>query len=100
MELIENLFVSENVTDLETVVYSLRRDIPVLRLQCIVFFADRNRLEIIASRELFHKRYTERPAKIAGIAIGRREAVALLCFMAEEALREGRNPADPKELIL
>ena len=26
MELIEDLFVSENVTDLETVVYSLRRD--------------------------------------------------------------------------
>ena len=100
MELIENLFVAENVTDLETVIYSLRRNIPVLRLYCIVLFEDRNRLEIISSRELFHKRYTDRPAKIAGIAMGKREAFDLLCFMAEDAIEQGRNPADPKELIL
>lgn len=100
MELIENLFVAENVTDLETVIYSLRRNIPVLRLYCIVLFEDRNRLEILSSRELFHKRYADRPAKIAGIARGKRKAVDLLCFMAEDATRQGRNPADPKELIL
>ena len=100
MELIEDMFVSENVTDLETVVYSLRRNIPVLRLYCIVFFEDRNRLEILSSRALFQKRYADRPAKIAGIAMGKRGAVDLLCFMAEDAVAHGRNPADPKELIL
>ena len=37
MELIENLFVGGNVSDLETIVYSLRREVPVLRLYCIVY---------------------------------------------------------------
>ena len=68
MELIDNLFVADNVTNLETVIYSLRRDIPVLRLYCIVYFADRNRLEILSSRELFTPRYKGRQGVIAGIA--------------------------------
>ena len=75
MELIENLFVGGNVTDLETIVYSLRR-------------------------ELFHTRNKNRPAKIAGIAMGREETVDLLLFMAEKAQEEGRNPANPRELML
>lgn len=100
MELIENLFVGGNVTNLETIVYSLRRGIPVLHLYCIVYFEDKNRLEILSSHELFHVRNKNRPAKIAGIAMGRRETVDLLVFMAEEAVKDGRDPADPKELIL
>ena len=69
MKLIDNLFVAENVTDLETVVYSLRRSIPVLHLYCIVLFEDKNRLEILTSRDLFHERNKNRPAQIAGIAM-------------------------------
>lgn len=99
MEIIDDLFVGGNVTELETIVYSLRRGIPVLHLYCIVYFADKNRLEILSSHELFHERNKNRPAKIAGVAMGRREAVDLLVFMAEEALKKGRNPGDPKELI-
>ena len=100
MKLIDNLFVAENVTDLETVVYSLRRSIPVLHLYCIVLFEDRNRLEILTSRDLFHERNKNRPAQIAGIAMGKRQAIDLLAFMTEDAVTNGRNPADPKELIL
>ena len=100
MKLIDNLFVAGNVKELETVVYSLRRNIPVLHLYCIVLFEDRNRLEIMASRDLFHERYKDRPAKIAGIAMGRRSAYDLLAFMTEDAVQNGRNPADPRELIL
>lgn len=100
MKLIDNLFVAGNVKDLETVIYSLRRNIPVLHLYCIVLFEDRNRLEIMASRDLFHERYKDRPAKIVGIAMGRRAAYDLLAFMTEDAVQNGRNPADPKELIL
>ena len=65
MELIENLFVGGNVSDLETIVYSLRREVPVLRLYCIVYFEDKNRLELLSSHELFHTRNKNRPAKIA-----------------------------------
>lgn len=100
MNLIDNLFVAGNVTDLETVVYSLRRGIPVLHLTCIVLFEDKNRLEILSSRDLFHERNKNRPAQIAGIAMGRRAAYDLLAFMTEDAVANGRNPADPKELIL
>lgn len=99
MELIDDLFVGGNVTELETIVYSLRRGIPVLHLHCIVYFEDKNRLEILSSHELFHERNKNRPAKIAGIAMGRREAVDLLVFMAEEAQKNGRNPGNPKELF-
>lgn len=100
MKLIENLFVAGNVEDLETIVYSLRRSIPVLHLYCIVLFEDRNRLEILSSRELFGQRNQSRPAQIAGIAMGKQEAYDLLVYMAEEAVAQGRNPADPKMLIL
>jgi hypothetical protein len=100
VKLIDNLFVAGNVKDLETVVYSLRRSIPVLHLYCIVLFEDRNRLEIMTSRDLFHERYQNRPVLIAGVAMGRREAYDLLAYMTEDAVKNGRNPADPKELIL
>ena len=100
MKLIDNLFVAGNVTDLETVVYSLRRGIPVLHLCCIVLFEDKNRLEILSSRDLFHELNKNRPAQIAGIAMGRRAAYDLLAFMTEDAVANGRSPVDPKELIL
>ena len=100
MKLIDNLFVAGNVKDLETVVFSLRRSIPVLHLYCIVLFDDRYRLEIMTYRDLFHERYKNRSALIAGVAMGRREAYDLLAYMTEDAVKNGRNPADPKELIL
>ena len=100
MKLIDNLFVAGNVTDLEMVVYSLRRSIPVLHLTCIVLFEDKNRLEILSSRDLFHERNKNRAGLIVGIAMGRREAIDLLRFMTEDAVKGGRNPADPRELIL
>lgn len=100
MKLIENLFVAGNVEELETIVYSLRRNLPVLHLYCIVLFEDRQRLEILSSRELFSQRNQNRPAQIAGIAMGKKEAYDLLVYMAEEAVAQGRNPADPQMLIL
>lgn len=99
MELIEDLFVGGNVTDLETIIYSLRREIPVLHLYCIVYFEDKNRLELLSSHELFRERNKSRPAKITGIAMGRAETVDLLLFMAEQAQAAGRNPANPKDLF-
>ena len=100
MEWIEDVFVGGNVTELETVIYSLRRGIPVLHIYCIVFFEDRNRLEILSSRELFQKRNQNRPAKIAGIAMGRAEALDLLVYMAETALENGRDCSNQREWIL
>lgn len=97
MRLLEDLFVGAGVTDLETVVYSLRRQIPVLRLWCVVFFEDRQRMELLSSAELFRPRNAARPAIIAGVAMGRREAMELTAFMAAEAQKHGRSGADPKQ---
>lgn len=100
MNFIENLFVAGNVADLEIVVYSLRRNIPVLHLYCIVLFEDKNRLEILSSRELFRGRNKNRPGQIVGVAMGKREAYELLVFMTEDAVKNGRDPAVVAELIL
>ncbi len=100
MELLENLFIGENITDPEAVIVSLRRQIPVLRLYCIVYFADKDRLELLSSHELFRAANRHRPAKVAGIAMGREKTVELLLLMARKAQAEGRNPADPQALLL
>ena len=89
MELIENLFVGGNVTDLETIVYSLRREVPVLRLYCIVYFEDKNRLELLSSHELFHTRNKNRPAKIAGIAMAGRKRWICFSLWRKERRRKG-----------
>ena len=99
MELIEDVFVGGNVTDLETVLSRLRRQIPVLHIYCIVLFEDRMRLELLSSHELFQKRNLGRPGKIAGIAMGRAEAMELLVYMIETALENGRDCSDPQQLI-
>lgn len=96
MELIENLFVGGNVSDLETIVYSLRREVPVLRLYCIVYFEDKNRLELLSSHELFHTRNKNRPAKIAGIAMGREETVVYFFLWQEKAQEEGQKSCQSK----
>lgn len=99
MEEIDALFIGGGVREPEKVLYCLRRNIPVPRLYCIVFFADRQRLELLSSRQLFHARNRNRPAKLAGIAMGRAEALELVAFMAQTALEEGKNPASPQDWI-
>lgn len=99
MDFTEDLYVGATVEDLGTVVYSLRRRIPVPRLYCIVFFPHRNRLEILSSRELFTPKYQEKNGIIAGVAMGRKEAVDLFCYMAEQAAAEGRDMTSPQTWI-
>ena len=72
----------------------------MLHLTYIDLIEDKNRLEILSSRDLFHERNKNRAGLIVGIAMGRREAIDLLRFMTEDAVKGGRNPADPRELIL
>lgn len=99
MDFVEKLFIGGGVAEPEAALYCLRRKIPMPRLYCIVFFADRQRLEILSSKALFHPRNKNRPAKLAGIAMGRAEALELVAFMAQTACDEGKNPAKPQEWI-
>ena len=100
MEFIEDLFIGKSVMDLRGILADLRRGVAVPRVYCIVYFEDRGRLELLSSRELLHARNRSRPAKVAGIAMGRREAIELLGFMARTAWESGRDCANPQEWIL
>ncbi|WP_313526910.1 hypothetical protein [Anaerotignum sp.] len=99
MQLADDLFVAENVTDLETVVYALRRNIPMPRLYCIFYNPDKNRYEITSSWELCRGRFSQSSALIVGVANGRREAYDLVVFMIEEALREGKDITNPSSWV-
>lgn len=99
MELAQELFVAENVKDLETVVYALRRDIPVVRLYCIVYLRDRNRFELLSSQELFKSNFQSKQGLIVGVAQGSWEVVDLFCYMVEQAAGEGRDLTNPKTWV-
>lgn len=99
MELAQELYVAENIKDLETIVYALRRNIPVIRLYCIVFIDKKNRMEIISSKELFTGRFSKEQGKIVGVAHGKWEATDLFCTMVEEIAKEGRDLTNPKAWI-
>lgn len=95
MRLAEELYVAENIEQLGTIVYSLRRDIPVFRLYCLVVRPARGRLEIVSSHHLFASQYAKKDGCIVGVAMGYREAVDLLCFIARQAMAEGRDVSCP-----
>lgn len=96
MDFAEELYVGETVENLGTVVYSLRREIPVPRLYCMVLFYDRDRLEILSSRELFTPKQKKRKGRIVGVAMGRKEAIDLLRYAAGQAAAEGRDMTRPQ----
>lgn len=91
MKLMEELYIADSVTSLESAVYNLRRRTPVFRLYCIVYFADRNRFEIMTSFQLFSDKNKDRESKIFGLAKGQRSAYTLLCGMLEDVLRENKD---------
>ena len=90
----------ESVKDLSTIIYSLKRGIPVFNIYCIcLFFREKSSFEILSSRELFLHRNKDKKYLIAGIACGKREATALFLYMVENAAATGRDVAKPEELI-
>lgn len=93
---IEELFIGGSVKDLGTVVYGLRRRIPVHNVYCIaLFLGEKPKVELISSRQLFSKKNEEKDIVIAGIAYGRQEALSLLQFMVQEAAKEGKDLENP-----
>ncbi|MFI3174398.1 MAG: hypothetical protein R3Y53_04240 [Bacillota bacterium] len=102
MLFLEELFVARNVDDLETVVYALQRDIPVARLYCVVYFEDRNRIELFSSGQLlsgyFKELYYEK-ARIAGVAYGKHSGMQLIADMCKETIRKGKDYKNPMEWV-
>lgn len=99
MNLAEELYVAENISDLETIVYALKRDIPMPRLYCIVFVSKKNRYEIISSWQLCMGQLHAKEGVIVGIANGKREAYDLMSFIIEEAVKEKKDLLNPSKWI-
>jgi len=99
MQLAQDLFVAENVTDLETVVYALRRNIPMPRLYCILYVFEKNRYELVSSWELCKGRFLFKNGVIVGVANGKREAYDLMAYMIEEVVKDGKDLSNPSTWI-
>ena len=99
MEIAEELFVAENINDLETMVYSLRKNIPMPRLYCILFRALKNRYEIISSWQLCKGSFPMQDGVVVGVANGKQEAYSLLAFLVEEALQGQKDLLNPQTWI-
>ncbi|WMI81346.1 hypothetical protein [Anaerotignum sp. MB30-C6] len=99
MRLAQELFVAENVTDLETVVYALKRNIPMPRLYCILFISEKNCYEIVSSWELCRGRFQSKNGVVVGVANGKREAFDLIAYMIEEVIKDGKDLSNPSTWI-
>lgn len=99
MHLAKDLFVAENVSDLETVVYTLRRNIPMPRLYCVLFNSEKNRYELISSWELCRGRFPSTNGVVVGVAMGKQETYDLVAYMIEEILSEGKDLLNPRTWI-
>lgn len=99
MELLENLYVADNVTDLPRTVYALRRKIPLFRVYCVVWMEKRNRIEILSSSQLFVKRNMDLRGVIMGVAMGKHAAEVLLTTIVETVSKNGKNLSEPREWL-
>lgn len=100
MKFIENVFVSENVDDIETVIYSLKKNIPVFNVYCIcIDFNSKNIFEILSSRELLGKRNIKKEYYIAGIAMGKYDAYVLVKEIFEHGEENSWNPEKLKKMV-
>lgn len=102
MKYIEHLFVGGSVQDLDTILYSLSRDITVFHLYCICLFYNkkRNHVEIMSSKEICKKRYKNKNFEVIGVAYGKAEAIDLFCYIIQQAVEKGSNLQKAEEWIL
>jgi len=99
VDLAEELFVAENIKDLETVVYSIKKNIPMPRLYCILFRTLKNRYEIISSWQLCKESFPLHDGVVVGVANGKQEAYSLMAFLVEEAFQGKKDLLNPQTWI-
>lgn len=99
MNLAENLYVAGNISDLETVVYAVKRNIPMPRLYCIVFLSKKNRYELISSWQLCRGKFQPKDGIIVGVANGKQETYDLMAYILEEAVKEKKDLLNPSKWI-
>ncbi len=89
MELFSDLYVSDEVENIGEVVYSLKNNLPMDGLYCLML-CEGSRMEIISTRELFKGRFRTTNGMVVGVAYGKKRAKLLFC----QIIAEGMNPLD------
>ena len=102
MKYIEHLFVGGSVQDLDTILYSIDKSIPVFHLYCICLFYSnqKNHVEIMSSNEICKKRYKQKDFIVIGVAYGKAEALDLFCYIIQQATEKGNDIQKAEEWIL
>lgn len=99
MEFIEDLFVDEKIKDIDTVIYSLKKGIPVYNIYVIYVENDTKDLAVIMSSFEFLKK-EKKDYKIIGIARGKFGASQLFSNITQYWLSKGNTVSDFKEGIM
>lgn len=101
MDFIEDIFVDENIEDLTTIIYSLKRGIPVFNIYLIcVNVQSENTAHIMSSTEYFNKRNRNNQYKTIGIAVGKNGANKLFSNIIEYWVKKGDSIVSFKENII
>ena len=80
MKFIEDIFVSGNITDLSTVMYSLKRKIPVFNIYLVCVKENFNNTALILP---CRESYKEEGLTVLGIAKGKKDANELMRHIME-----------------
>ena len=100
MRLIEEVYIGKSITDLGTIFYCLKRNIPIVNLYCICLLENtKHMLEIMTARQLFLPRNVCKPYWIVGIAEGKKEAYDLTRAIFQDSLERGIQWSEWKEKI-
>ena len=99
MEFIDELFVDKKIKDIETVIYSLKKGIPVYNIY-IIYIEEKNKnmAEIMSSFD-FCKKETE-SYRVIGLASGKAGANKLFSSIIEFWISSGNELRDFKEGII
>ncbi|HCT65257.1 MAG TPA: hypothetical protein DIC60_08365 [Lachnospiraceae bacterium] len=101
MDFINDIFVDENVENLNTIIYSLKKGIPVFNIYLIcIDNMSENTAHIMSSSEYFSKINSKKQYKIIGIAVGKYGANRLFSNIIEYWVEKGNSIGDFKENIV
>ena len=99
MRFIENVFVSENIQDINTVFYSLKRNIPVFNIY-LIYIDKSGKCEISSSTHFLEGYEKNKEKTVCGAALGKRDAYALFAQIVEYSLSKGWKADDIGKNIL
>ncbi len=89
MHLFSDLYIGYKIKDIGEVIYSLKRNIPMEGIYCLVL-CEGKRMEIISLPQLCKGVFSTSEGMVVGVAASKKESRAILCQMLEE----GMNPLD------